>query len=61
MVALSVASGKTVTVDYQTADDIATAPGDYAAVGGTLQYKVGHHLVALGMLECSIVLDYSES
>jgi Calx-beta domain-containing protein len=40
-VALSVASGKTVTVAYRTADNTAVAPGDYGAVSGTLTFLPG--------------------
>jgi hypothetical protein len=37
-VTLSAASGKTVTVDWATADDSATQPGDYAAGSETLTF-----------------------
>jgi hypothetical protein len=41
-VSLSAASGKTVTVQYDTADGTAVAPGDYTAVvGGTLTFNPG--------------------
>ena len=33
-VSLSAASGKTITIDYATADGTATAPADYAADQG---------------------------
>jgi hypothetical protein len=38
---LSAASGKTVTVDYSTANDTATASSDYTATNGTLTFKPG--------------------
>ena len=37
----SAASGKTVTVDYATADVTATAPADYTATTGTLTFNPG--------------------
>jgi hypothetical protein len=40
-VALSAASGRTVTVAYASTDATAVAPGDYAAVGGTLTFAPG--------------------
>ena len=40
-VTLSAASGKTVTVDYGTADGTAVAPTDYAATSGTLTFTPG--------------------
>ena len=41
VVALSEASGETVTVDYATADGTATAGADYAAASGTLSFAAG--------------------
>ena len=38
---LSAVSGRTVTVDYATADITATAPTDYAAASGTLTFPAG--------------------
>lgn len=40
-VALSAASGKTVTVDYATANDTAVAGSDYIATSGTLTFAPG--------------------
>ncbi len=40
-VSLSTASGRTVTVGYQSADDTATAGADYTAVSGTLTFSPG--------------------
>ncbi|MFL5679673.1 MAG: beta strand repeat-containing protein [Chloroflexota bacterium] len=40
-VSLSAASGKTVTVDYATADGTASSPGDYTAGSGTLTFAPG--------------------
>jgi hypothetical protein len=35
------ASGQTVTVDYATSDDTATAPADYTSASGTLTFSPG--------------------
>ena len=40
-VTLSTASGRTVTVDYATADDTAAAGSDYTAATGTLTFAAG--------------------
>jgi hypothetical protein len=40
-VVLSAASGLTVTVNYNTVDDTAAAPGDYAFTSGTLTFAPG--------------------
>ncbi len=40
-VTLSAASGQTVTVDYATADDLASAGSDYMASAGTLTFSPG--------------------
>src|SRR5205814_65277 len=40
-VSLSGASGKTVSVDYATADGSALAPGDYSSKNGTLSFAPG--------------------
>lgn len=40
-VALNVASGRTVTVGYATADGTASAPADYLATNGTLTFAPG--------------------
>ncbi len=39
--ALSAASGQAVSVNYATANDSAVAPGDFTAVGGTLNFAAG--------------------
>lgn len=43
-VALSAASGRTITVQYQTGNGTASAPGDYTAVSGTLTFVPGDTL-----------------
>ncbi len=43
-VTLTPASAKTVTVNYATADNSATQPGDYAAASGTLTFNPGDTL-----------------
>ncbi len=40
-VKLSVASGRTTTVDFTTTNDTATAPGDYSIAAGTLSFPAG--------------------
>jgi large repetitive protein len=40
-VSLSAASGQTVSVNYATADGIATQPGDYSSTTGTLTFTPG--------------------
>jgi len=40
-VSLSAASGQTVTVNYATADNSATAPSDYQSTSGTLTFNPG--------------------
>ena len=40
-VTLSGASGKTVTVDYATADGTATSPADYTSAAGTVSFAPG--------------------
>ncbi|GIK39828.1 MAG: hypothetical protein BroJett011_36610 [Chloroflexota bacterium] len=40
-VSLSAASGQTVTVNFATADNTATAPADYTSTGGTLTFAPG--------------------
>ncbi len=40
-VTLSAPSGRNVTVNYATADDTATAPGDYTALSGGLLFTAG--------------------
>jgi aryl-phospho-beta-D-glucosidase BglC (GH1 family) len=40
-VSLNVPSGRTVLVDYATADGTATAGADYTAVSGTLEFRAG--------------------
>ena len=40
-VSLNTPSGRAVSVDYATADSSATAPADYTATGGTLDFAAG--------------------
>ena len=40
-VTLSAASGKTVTVDFATANGTATSPADYTASSGTFTFNPG--------------------
>ncbi len=40
-VSLSATSGKTATVDFETTDDTAIAPGDYASTSDTLTFEPG--------------------
>jgi hypothetical protein len=40
-VTLSTASGQQISVNYSTADGTANAPGDYAAISGTLSFNAG--------------------
>ena len=40
-ITLSASSGRTVTVNYNTVDDTATAPADYAFASGTLTFAPG--------------------
>jgi len=40
-VSLAGQTGRTVTVDYSTADGTATAPGDYTSTSGTLSFAPG--------------------
>ena len=42
-VTLSGASGKTVTVDYATADGTATSPADYTSAAGTVSFAPGRY------------------
>ena len=53
-VTLSVASGRTVTVNYATASGTATAPGDYTAKSGTLTFNPG---ITSQTLAVSVVSD----
>jgi hypothetical protein len=48
---LNVASGQTVRVDFATANDSATAPGDYVPVSGTLTFTPGQvtRTIAVGV------------
>jgi len=48
-VTLSAASGQTVTVNYVTADGIATAGSDYVATSGTLTFAAGQTTQPIGV------------
>src|SRR5207249_489029 len=57
-VALSAASGKTVTVDYATADGTATAPADYLAIPTTtLTFNPGQTTKTITVLVNGDILD----
>ncbi len=49
-VSLSSASGKTVTIDWATADDDALQPADYAAWSGTLTFVPGDTSEAIAVI-----------
>jgi hypothetical protein len=49
LVALSARSGKTIVVDYASADGTATAPGDYAPIAGTLTFAPGDAVKAVSV------------
>jgi aryl-phospho-beta-D-glucosidase BglC (GH1 family) len=48
-VSLNVPSGRTVLVDYATADGTATAGADYTAVAGTLEFRPGETTKTVGV------------
>ena len=56
-VTLSAASGKTVTVDYATADGTATRPADYTASSGTLTFTPGQTTKTVDVAVQGDVLD----
>ena len=47
-VELAPASGRTVTVDYETSDVTATAGSDYTAASGTLTFRAGATVATVG-------------
>src|SRR2546428_508148 len=57
VVSLSAASGKTITVDYATADGTATAPADYALTSGTLTFAPGQTSKTVDVAVNGDVLD----
>ena len=56
-VSLSAASGKTITIDYATADGTATAPADYVAGSGTLTFTPGQTTKTVTVLVNGDLLD----
>jgi hypothetical protein len=61
-VALSAATSRTVTVDWATADDLATAPSDYASTGGTITFAPGQTSKTVDvMTNGDIVAELDES
>jgi hypothetical protein len=61
-VTLSAPSSRTVTVQWATADDVAVAPGDYAAAGGTLTFSPGQTSKSVNaIVNGDIVAEIDES
>jgi hypothetical protein len=56
-VSLSNASSQTVSVDYQTSDGSAVAPGDYTAISGTLDFAPGQTSLPLAVTVVADGLD----
>ena len=56
-VALNTPSGRAVSVNYATADSSATAPADYAATGGTLDFAAGQTTKTVTVVVNGDVLD----
>jgi uncharacterized repeat protein (TIGR01451 family) len=56
-VSLSAPSGRTVTVDYATADGTASAPDDYAAATGTVTFAPGDTTAQVAVEVAGDVLD----
>ncbi len=59
-VTLSAASGKTVTVDYATANGTATSPADYTAASGTLTFTPGQTTKTIDVAVQGDLLDEVE-
>src|SRR5918994_718906 len=61
-VTLSAPSSRTVTVQWATADDVAVAPGDYAAAGGTPTFSPGQTSKSVNaIVNGDIVAEIDES
>ena len=61
-VTLSAASGQTITVNWATADDMATQPSDYTAVSGLLTFVPGDTSETLGVtVKGDIVAELDET
>jgi len=60
-VTLSPASGQTVTVDYATADDTATAGSDYTAASGTPTFNPGETTKTITVVVQADVVDEGSS
>ena len=56
-VSLSAASGLAVTVDYATADDLATASSDYTSASGSLSFTPGLKTKTVSVLVLGDALD----
>jgi hypothetical protein len=56
-VSLAPASAESVSVDYATADDTATAPGDYESGSGTLVFAAGETTQTLSVMVNGDLLD----
>ena len=57
IVSLSNVSGDVVSVDFATADDTATAPGDYTAASGTLTFAPGERTKTVSVVVQGDTLD----